>query len=130
MVPVPRGCVCEPNLSGSGDQTDGDRPSPEALARQAKPSRRRGGGQQEGARPSLGDGARNGGRRRPEPVTPAEEEETLNAMLETEADTLCLYGRHVDEAHRGGEVRNVSVLIAVGVGEQGYREVLAPREKA
>jgi len=70
-------------------------------------------------------------------------EDTLNALLEAEADQLCnaaCYER--TQARRdtragnyerklqtmAGEVRNVSVLVAIGVGEDGYRKVLGITE--
>ena len=35
---------------------------------------------------------------------------------------------YVEELSWGGEVRNVSLLVAIGVNEEGFREVLAVAE--
>src|SRR6266567_4279855 len=72
-------------------------------------------------------------------------EETLNALLDAEADRLCNAQRYERSAARrdsraghyerglqtkAGEVRNVSLLVAIGVNERGYREILGICEGA
>ena len=64
-------------------------------------------------------------------------EETLNALLDAEADRLCNAGRYErPQARRdtragnyerkphttAGEVRNVSLLVAIGANQEGYRK--------
>src|ERR1700746_721056 len=41
---------------------------------------------------------------------------------------VCVSGWVVADTERGGEVRNVSLLVAIGVNEEGFREVLAVAE--
>src|SRR4051812_41971742 len=70
-------------------------------------------------------------------------EETLNQLLDAEAQQLCNAERYERTEQRrdsrarhytrglhttAGEVRNVSVLVAIGVGEDGYRKVLGIAE--
>lgn len=80
-------------------------------------------------------------------------EETLNAMLQKQADELCQARRYERKADRAStasrpsirtcssmestsnavgavRVRNVSVLVAIGVGKDGFREILGVAEGA
>ena len=70
-------------------------------------------------------------------------EETLNALLDAEADQICRaqrYERSVERVDgraghyerkletKAGEVRNISVLVAIGIGTDGFRQILGVAE--
>ena len=55
-------------------------------------------------------------------VMPQQGDEFAKSVLAT--------ARHCAQAHWAGEVRNVSLLVAIGVNHEGYREILGICEGA